>query len=512
MPLPVSKAPARPLWLTALLLALAYYAINFVLTANSLSPVHQDDYLALGYGFEDMRWGVSRPVSTNLIYFMGEMGPTFSFLLLSAMTVAMALLVLRFVERAFGREFEWHSLLLFSAISFAHMASFEHGKLLGLATTLSSNVAGLLAMCLLWDAWTRKSGGKAMAAVAAYLVAVFAKEDFILPPLVLLAWLWLLRLREARAWREAFAPFETALTLAVACTAAASIAYNFLLTSNPFVSGVAGGAPQDAPYAVDMTPAALASAFWTLTFGYAPLASGLAVAAAAVGMIAKRALRWPLVLVAALILALMLPYALIPNNMPEFRVYGWLPWFGGIVAMVLASLVPAGDRLALPVRKVASALPALCLAAIVMWQANPHRQGVAGWYALQQGANERMLQSLREHRSSIAREQVVGIVGVDGLSPWSNTDAQFLRRKLYFDNRWIVFVEKDSMFYQIDPVVDGRTSPRNGKQFVLVEQSSRLCDEPALAVLVFDPSGAATMARAADLCAGTHAAKPAPAP
>ena len=52
-------------WLPATLLALAYVLVNFVMTKNSLSPIHQDDYLALGYGYEDMRWWISRPVSTN---------------------------------------------------------------------------------------------------------------------------------------------------------------------------------------------------------------------------------------------------------------------------------------------------------------------------------------------------------------------------------------------------------------------------------------------------------------
>lgn len=499
-------------WLALAVLALAYYAINFVLTPNSLSPIHQDDYLALGYGFEEMRWSAVRPVSSNLIFLMGAMGPPFAYLLLSAMTVALVVLVVRLSERIFQRELKWYALLLVAAVAFGHMASYEHGKLLGLATTLSSNVLGLVAMCLLWDAWKTRSANSAMAGIVAYALAVFAKEDYILPPLVMLAWLWLMRLREAGSWREALRGFEIGLTVAALLAALASVVYTFVLSSNPFVGGLADAASQNASYAVNLAPKALLTALWTLTFGYAPLQSGIGIVSLIAGFVLLPALRWQLALIAGLILVLMLPYAAIPNNMPEFRVFGWLPWFGALAAFVIVFAAEALARRIKPsARGALSAVLALALAALVMWQANPHRQAVAAWYAAQQQLNNRMIESLRDHRSLIAREATVGITGVEGLSPWSNTDAQFLHRKLYFDNKWIVFVDKDSMFFQIDPVVAGKPVPSRGKEFVLVESTSHLCDTPSLLVLQFDAGGAARPVRAGNICAATPAPVPVPA-
>lgn len=490
-------------WWQFLLLAAVYVLINFVLTRHSLSPVHQDDYLALGHGFEDMRALISRPVSTNFIYLMGALGPAVAYPLLALMTLAVPFLVLRFIQKLFDARFGTAAVVLFGAVAFSHMSALEHTKFLGLFTNLTSHFFGLLALLLILDAWRGRSLAKASLAVASYAASAFAKEDFILPPLILLGLLVFEEMRATRVTRPGFPLSRWSFVFggAVGLAALAAIAFNFFLSNNPFVSGIAEAAHTSDPYAVAIEPVALAKAFAKLTFGFIPVPSLLAIAGLAAAWCARPKARLGLLAFAAMLVALILPYALIPNNMPDYRVFSWLSWFGGATVL---GILWAGDRLLGARRtmlRTALVVVPLVLALGVFAQANPQRQAVAGWYRAQQRTNEAMIVSLRQHRHLIAREDVVGIVGIDALSPWSNTDAQFLNRKLYFDNKWIVFVDKDSMFFQIDPIVGGKVASAHGRRFITVQQTARICTMPELLVLSFDVSGNATPMRAREWCA-----------
>lgn len=499
-------------WWQFLLLAAVYVLINFVVTRHSLSPVHQDDYLALGYGFEDMRALISRPVSTNFIYLMGALGPAVAYPLLALMTLAVPFLVLRFVQKFFDVHFGVAGVVLFGAIAFSHMSALEHTKFLGLFTNLTSHLFGLLALLLILHAWRGRDLAKAALAVASYGVSAFAKEDFILPPLILLAVLAFEEMRATRTTRAGIPLSRWSLLfgIAVGLAAFAAVSFNFFLSNNPFVSGVAAAASTAAPYAVDMGPVALAKAFTKLTFGFIPVPSLLVLIGFAAAAWARPSARLRLFALAATLVALVLPYALIPNNMPDYRAFSWLSWFGGVIVLAVlwvADRVLAGRDGA---RRIVLVAVPLVMALGVFAQANPQRQAVAGWYRAQQSANQAMIASLRANRRLIAREDVVGIVGVDAPSPWSNTDAQYLHRKLYFDNKWIVFVDKDSMFFQIDPIVDGQVTSARGKQFITVQQTARLCTQPELLVLSFDATGNATPTRAREWCAAHPQATAAP--
>lgn len=508
-----AKASSLPnVWWQLLLLASVYVLINFVLTRHALAPVHQDDYLALGYGYGDMRLLMSRPVSTNFIYLMGALGPAIAYPMLALMTMLLAFLVMRFVQRFFAVGFAWWAVLLFGAAAFSHMSSLEHTKFLGLFTNLTSHILGVSALILLCRAWGPRQIVPVALAAACYALSAFAKEDFLLPPLILIAVLAAEELRARRAGGRGFtlSRWTLAVGLGFGLLAACAVAFNFFLSNNPFVGGVAGTAPAAEPYAIAKDPLVLASAFTKLAIGFVPVLGAAMLAGIVAMAVARPAYRLRIAAYVAMVVSLILPYAMIPNNMPEYRVYSWLCWYAGAITIALAW---AGERWLSPMlrpaaARFAGAMLALLVAGAVFMQANPQRQAVAGWYRAQQEVNAHMLQSLRTHRPLVAQQATVGIVGVDGPSPWSNTDAQFLHRKLYFDNKWVVFVDKDSMFFQIDPVSEGKIVPSRGKQFVAVAQTQRACLEPDLLLLVFNPAGDAVPMRAREWCK-SH---PAPAP
>ena len=109
-----------------------------------------------------------------------------------------------------------------------------------------------------------------------------------------------------------------------------------------------------------------------------------------------------------------------------------------------------------------------------------------------QNSNKQMVDSIFANKTNLAKEQVVGIVGVEGLSPWSNNDGAYLQKKLGFGNRWVVFVDKSTMFVTV------RESAPSA--YLSVVSSQRLCDQPGLLVMKFDSSGVGTPLRARDLC------------
>lgn len=476
-----------------------YWLINFVLTPNTLSPLHQDDYVVLGAGYENLRWLVERPVSTNLAYFMGEMGQVFSFYLVNLLSAAIPAMVLYFVSQLFRVRLGWLSAAAFSIMVFSHLAAFEHGKYLGLITNLTSHFLGCLALIGLMHARQKPTLTSNVLAVIAYGLSVFAKEDFLLPPLLLLVYFGadlyyqgadstpkakVDKAREKKWWLK--------ITLWFIALAGASILFS-LLVRNPFLAGVVGQVGNAAHYAVSFHPSVLIAAFLKLTFEYSrwqTIAGGLT---AIVLGVFWRERRRELLLLAAIVFCLILPYALIPNHIFPYRVFAWLPWLSALVVMGVP-LLWRGEIAVFSGRKTAKAFAfALFLVPFLIgYLDRTPRLMVAGWYESAQRSNKQILDSLVANKALLGNEEVVGIVGVESLSPWSNTDGSYLRKKLGFGNRWVVFVDKSSMFYTINE----HTAPA----YLSVFSSQRLCEQPRLLVMKFDSSGVGTPLRAGDLC------------
>ncbi|MDQ3160202.1 MAG: hypothetical protein M3Q51_04160 [Pseudomonadota bacterium] len=492
-------------------LAALYALINFVMSANTLGPLHQDDYLALGWAGFDLLWPWPRPVSSNIIVLAGSVGPWFSYALLTTLAIVVPLLTLRFFERLFALRTSLAMLVVFGMLVYSHPSAFEQGKLLGVFTNHSSHFFGMLALLWIWDAWTRGGRWRACLALLAIALSILAKEDFVAPPLLLVAYLW---------WRDWRSPagattagenmtarlptrWRNGLVLAVCLVVAASLTYALALADNPFVAGLMGGTASNASYAVGLTPTALLDAFRRLTLEYAFWVASLGAAAWVTGLLVLKGRRRELLLVAAITGSLMLPYAMLPNNMPAFRVYSWLAWLSGLVIVVLPLLAKrassAGPRLTPRMASAATAIVGLALGSAVVLKHRAERAGIVEWYRTTQAIQRNMLDTLIHQRALLADHPNIGISGIQGLSPWSQTNAEYLRNRMGLDNRWIIFVEQDSMFFQIDPaVVDENSLP--GKSHVGARQIGQSCKTPDLPVLQFDAAGHGRVTTAREIC------------
>lgn len=480
--------------------AITYCLINFALTSNTLSPVHHDDYAVLGAGFENMRWTVERPVSTNLAYFMGGMGAAFAFGLLNILTIAVPAMVLYFCARFMEVRIGWVLAVAFSAMTFSHLAAFEHGKYLGLITNLTSHFFGVLALIALVQARGKPATLAGWLAIIAYGLSVFSKEDFLLPPLLLIAYFGaeIFFPRQGMPIRSTGGPQDEKrwwwkMALSFVAVAGASVLFS-LLARNPFLAGAVGQVGASAPYAVDFSPAVLWGSFSKLAIEFSPwhmLVGGLVFI---VLWLTWGPRRRELLLWAMLVFCLILPYALISNHLFPYRVFAWLPWLSALV-VVAAALYwrsEVGTRLG---RKLSMLFGAAFFSStlVVAYLDRLPRLMVAGWYESAQRTNQRMLESIVANKALLDREAVVGVVGVEGLSPWSNSSGAYLQNKLGFANRWVVFIDNNSIFFTKNETVP--------EAYISVASSKSLCEKPDLLVMKFDATGCAVPVRAADLCA-----------
>lgn len=478
---------------------IVYWVINFKFTPNTLSPIHQDDYLMLGAGYENFRWMVERPISTMLVNTMGQMGSTFSFILINLLTAVIPALVLYFVAQLLRIKFGWLTAIAFSVMVFSHPAAFEHGKYLGLITNLSSHFFGSLALIGLLYARRNPRLTNSAFAVITYGLSVFAKEDFLLPPLLLLIYFgaglyYWSENREVNAVDDSKLKkkwfFRIALWFVV--LAAASIFFG-LLVRNPFVAGAVGKVGGDAHYAVSFSPSVLVSAFLKLTIEYSRWQTFAGIFSGIVLVVLWKDRRRELFLLALIIFSLIVPYALISNHVFLYRVFAWLPWFSAL-AVVGIPFFWRCEIGGLAVRRVAKVFAsALFIASFLIgYLDSSSRLMVASWYELVQRSNKQMVDSIISYRTLLAKEDVVGVVGIEGLSPWSNNDGSYLRKKLGFENRWIVFVDKSTIFFTIRDLA--------APAYLSISSSRQICDHPDLLLMKFDSSGLGIPIRAGELC------------
>lgn len=487
---------AAPAWVRLPLLAAVYLLFCYVLTWNRPFPMHPDDFMILGGRIADLGMFWKRPVLANVIFLMGASGQVAAYVFLNAMAVLVPWLTMRMLEHVFETPLSLPATGLFGVLVFAHATAFEHGKYLGLISNLLSHALGVGALLMIWRAWSGSERWSWFAAIGLYLLSAFAKEDFLLPPLALLAALWL-GLRDGslplRDWRSS--PWRLGATTAFTLIGAGSMAWN-AFDSNPFVAGLFVEKAADYPYAVDLRPLALARHAWTLLVGYVPLATLYALVAWMWAFWRIRNWRPALVFFAVCVGCLVLPYAVIPNNMPPYRAYAWLPWLAALTAIAYQKLTlpHAGSAAQLRSSTWLGVGAVIALATAVAYQ--PARQRMAQDYAAGERPMREMVAALERVRPQLAGAQIVGLAGLEGRSPWCNNDALYVHAALGFEQSWLVFADAESYCYRNLPP-DAR---RKRGMRVHVAPRARLCQMPDLPVLQFAADGTASLRSGRELC------------
>ncbi len=475
-------------WATA-----AYIFINFVWTENHFFPVHQDDWVFLGRGIDDLTWRIERPVMMNIAYLTAAAGELPLFLSVSFLTLAFPALTILFFSRLFHVRFTWWMLATFFFVAFYHPGSFEYGKYLA-GVGEWSLLFGMVGLILLLEAYRSRNVAMAALAWLFYTLSAFSKEDFLLPSLILafFGMFGLIRRdpNEQGYIEPQFNPLM-AWSLALSFVAAGASAI-FSATLNSRFAGVVQS-ESGGPYDVLLNVPSLLSTFVMLTWGYIPVESAATVAAVVICWVLLPRKRIEVLIAAAITLSLIAPIMLIPQNLHSYRAFGWLPWFAAIITVALYAMTA---RLELRLRGGVFAVASIAAVLVVgvylsNWQ---ERTNIASWYLNTQQMMRQMLASLEDNRDLISSEPVVGVAGLDGLSPWHNNSGAFLRMKLGYPNNWIVFADAGDPYYQ-----PGSTEV-SGPAITSIAPIAELCKNPGLLVLEFDETGRGVPRRASQIC------------
>lgn len=466
------EASWKELLLAFVLLAIGYAFLDFLLIPSNrlvLHPLHHDDYTNLARSFATIGLGPPRPVSTLAIALLSTAGPRTYYLTLNLLTILYPALVFYFLARLFRRVAGPFPIAVAAALLLALPHSVEWAKYTGLITSLLSGVFGTLALILIAQALRGEAEtAAAWGGVAFYALSIFSKEDFALPGLLLVLFCLTERgARRPRAW---------AILGAVLLCILALFVYNAHYQS-PFTSLAAAG-----PYQVQLRPSSVASVLRRY-FTFTPLVTGVLVllgVSATFAALTCRECRRPLLLTVGIIGSLIAPYSLLPNHFAGYYAYGWLAWEAGLICVCIVLLA---ERFPRAIVYASFALIAL----LALWRTQAERKAIVEWYARESILNEQIVKTLIQNRAAISRAAEVGVVGIEGLSPWSHSAGDYLRNRLGFRNRWIVFVPKSDMFYSLDG------PPASPDSVVQVRPLWELPRWPNLPVLFFDQAGSARL-------------------
>jgi hypothetical protein len=443
-----SNDPLRILWVTA-----AAYVLVFFLLApgNSLIsyPVHHDDYNNLS-----IRWPPHihtvplssfppRPVSYYLLALLSSLGIPVYYLALHAFTLGYAWGVLCIAVRLL-QPWTFGLPVLFSAAAaaFGIENAIEYSKYTGLITSLSSGFFAVLAILVMIHFHDRAF--PFLTLVSTLLLAamsLFAKEDFPLPILLSAAWIAWANRRSPTALRW-YVLFGSLLLVA-----AAAVAYNKIAAS-PFTAGTEG------TYKPDFSAASILRTSW-LYLMQTPAASaitalqGLSLAALAfapAGLFKSRG-----IVLQAMALGPLLPYACLPHHLTFYYPFLWAAWQAPIAVLLLSQIAP--PRIRVPAAGIA--------AATVLAISQPGRAQTARFYRAESERNVRMVKLLRSYRDPLLSYSSVAVEGAPILGPWFGSDGAFLANRYGLNHTWIVRAPRDSDYYRgiiglLNSTVQGR--------------------------------------------------------
>lgn len=358
-------------------------------------------------------------------------------------------------------------------------------KLETLVGTLSMLFGGLAMLFLV--RWERDKGrGSAMAFVACYAASILAKEDFILPPLVFLAWCivrdgdWKQQVL-ARKW-----------VLAAVCF---SLVF-FLVFNKALIPGRAYIEPvnrADSPYFMTLAPASVIRVlnYYITGCGRNVELIFMLYALASLAALLLRQHWKETILVAMIVAGLLAPYLIMPNHLYSYYGEKWLPWETLAALTILQAMFGSRGRLAIAASCVIGAA-ILVPTFIGVYRHNDVLWFRAGYYRGIFSVSRNLHDTLVANHDAINRYKQVAVVGVGpgevDQSPWQgNGETEFyLSGDLDLTPQWILFVKADGPRYRVDKYIQPDFAPSSR---VIVKDIGELDEYKRLPALVFQKDG-----------------------
>lgn len=426
-------------------------------------PWHHDDYGNLGWAGQPIGLGVVRPVSFALWSVAGPFGPDALYAILFAMVATLLGLSVVWVAEVLESP---RKLSALAAVAFTTALVFFLFELspwtlryTGHMTNGGSAACGMGA-ALLALRTRRVLTPSFLAMLLLYGLSAFAKEDFLLLPMVSAAMAgWTGHRSGDRRARG-----HAAITIGVfAAISLAAILYN-MAASSPFLFGTG-------TYEAKLAPSSLIeTGLWYLTCSRFAMSILLAFGLATLASLAARfttPARWLTVWVG--VASLVAPYLPLAEHRYALYAFNWLPIMIAAVGWTLVEIAAAEPR------RWARVLPA-CLAAtsvVALYhvaRTDRHRQ--AGSITSAQEWSRTAVARVAARARGADAPRIIGVSGTDAFAhgPWFASDGGFLNRLVGREIRWIVLLRPDSFARK---VIRENGWPMDRGAIVSVDESCR---------------------------------------
>jgi hypothetical protein len=422
-------------------IGVALFRIDYVMTSMQRGNDLGDVWFAL-YN--------ARPVSQSMIMLQSALGRVLfggevrwvAYTVQHLAVIAYFFMVAHTLAAVFRARLHWAAVLA-AWLLFLQCQGVLEGvyKLESVVGTMSMLFGGLALVALVrWD--DKRTTGAAVAAIAAFAACVFAKEDFLLPPVLLLGWF---ALRDGvLASRARWIPMLAAL----GAVFVAFIVFNrLILPGRSFIESIPDPTSH---YYMSSDPVVMLRTGWNYATGRGWQTMALFALWIGTTLLAfTLRMRWKEAIFLGLVVGgLMGPYVIMPNH--QFALYAvkWQPWqaLGGLLLLQCIA-TERGMR-----ARVATATSLFLVACVTTWTlvgiARHHDLLYHQARSLQNGyaVSARLHASLERERDALNRLPVVAVIGVGPgrmpLSPWHNqgeTDFWFVD-DLDLQSRWVVYV------------------------------------------------------------------------
>jgi hypothetical protein len=353
------------------------------------------------------------------------------------LTLVYIILVIVLVARLFGQR-AWHWTI---AVAVGVMVSFEHlaayYRYTGMIWNLLSGTLAVGGLHLLQTAFngTRRRAWYLSGAVTLCFLSVLCKEDFVLAVLVYCLAYAVWPSLDERADRAAA---RIAFLALVAVTGLYGGYIVFVQRTGYLTTG-------HGTFASDFSPDSLiatAFAYLTVTRG----AVAVTVALAALVVVARfldRAIWRRMLLLSVMVLALVAPYACLPDHFQAEYGFNWFMFQAAAVPLLAPASSVWASRAGL--RRGLAATAILAAGGLVIWT-HSNRVNVSRWFAGNAAANASMVSFLLEHKALLEASAVVGVIEPPLMNPWFANDGQFLSGRYGLTPAWIVFTRKGSEY------------------------------------------------------------------
>jgi hypothetical protein len=355
-------------------------------------------------------------------------------------------------------------------------------KLETIVGTVSMFFGGLALIVLSrWECNRTQFG--AIVFVLLYAFSIFAKEDFILPPLFLLGWY----LARGGEWRRQIADHKWLLSSVVLLLVFFVIFNKFIIPGRSFMEPVDEA---KSPYFMTLNPISMAKVayYYFAEEGRHIRVLSLFYAITTLVALALRKKWKETLLIGLMVSGLMAPYLIMPNHKFSYYAVKWWAW-QAIASLILVQIIFSKRE------AIVTALIGVIVLAPALINLSWHR-GTAwnqGAYFRDQFAKSGNVQrTLLVNRNAINAQKRVAVVGIGPgeieQSPWQGngeTD-HFLQGDLGLDPKWIVFVKSANASYA---VTDNMQTDVSQAPEIVVKNVSEIDLYKNLPRLVFGPDG-----------------------